>query len=60
MIVNKIYALYKGDEFIDIGTIDYLANLLKVTKKTIMFYSSPTYLKRTKGNGWVVIKVEDK
>ena len=58
--MNKIYALYKGDEFIDIGTIDYLANLLKVTKKTIMFYSSPTYLKRTKGNGWVVIKVEDK
>ena len=37
MIVNKIYALYKGDEFIDIGTIEYLANLLKVTKKLLCF-----------------------
>ena len=34
MIVNKIYALYHGDNFIDIGTREYLAKLLGVTKKT--------------------------
>lgn len=55
----KIYALYRGDKFIDLGTKEYLAKLLGVSVKTILFYSSPTYLKRTDGNGWVVIKVED-
>ncbi len=52
------YALYKSDEFIDIGTKDYLAKLINVKKETIEFYSTPTYLKRTKGNGWVVVKLE--
>ena len=55
----NIYALYKGDEFIDMGTKDYLAKLLNVKVRTILFYSTPTYLKRNNGNGWVVIKVED-
>lgn len=57
--MNNIYALYKGDEFIDLGTKEYLANLLKVKVKTILFYSSPTYKKRTKENGYVVIRIED-
>lgn len=52
------YALYKSDEFIDIGTKDYLAKLINVKKETIEFYSTLTYLKRTKGNGWVVVKLE--
>lgn len=55
----KIYALYHGDQFIDLGTKEYLAKLLNVKVETILFYSSPTYLKRTDGNGWIVIKVED-
>ena len=46
-----IFALYRGDQFIDLGTKQYLANLLGVTIKTITFYSSPTYRKRT--NDWV-------
>lgn len=53
----NIYALYHGDKFIDLGTKDYLAKLLNVKVKTILFYSSPTYLKRTDENGWVVVKV---
>ncbi len=56
--MNKIYALYKGDKFIDLGTKEYLANLLQVKTKTIYFYSTPTYLKRTNYNSYVVIKVE--
>ncbi|MBR4178049.1 MAG: hypothetical protein IKR57_01715 [Bacilli bacterium] len=55
----NIYALYHGDNFIDMGTKEYLSKLLGVSEKTILFYSSPTYLKRTDGNGWVVIKVEE-
>lgn len=55
----NIYALYHGDKFIDLGTKEYLAKLLNVKVETILFYSSPTYLKRTDGNGWVVVKVEE-
>jgi len=54
-----IFALYRGDQFIDLGTKQYLANLLGVTIKTITFYSSPTYRKRTNDKGWIIIKVED-
>ena len=54
--MEKIYALYKGDVFIDLGTKDYLAKLLGVTKKTISFYMSPTYQKRNNYKGWVVVK----
>lgn len=54
----KEYALYKGDRFIDIGTKEYLANLLNVKKETIEFYASPTKLKRTE-KGYVVIRIDD-
>lgn len=52
------YALYKGDEFIDIGTKDYLAKKINVTRKTITFYSSPAHLRRVKGNAWIVVKLD--
>ena len=55
------YALYKGDKFIDLGTKEYLAELLGVTEQTIYFYSTPTYKKRggENSNRYVVIKIED-
>lgn len=55
----KEYALYKGDRFIDIGTKEYLANLLNVRKETIEFYASPTQLKRHKDNCYVVVRIDD-
>lgn len=54
-----MYALYHGDTFIDLGTKEYLANLLKVKIKTIGFYASPTYRKRTGDRGYLVIKIEE-
>lgn len=57
--MEKIFALYKGDEFIDIGTKEYLANLLNVRKETIEFYASPTQLKRNKDNCYVVVRIDD-
>lgn len=57
---NKIvYALYHGDKFIDMGTKDYLAKLIGVTKASIEHYMTPAYKKRTKYSGWVVIKIEE-
>lgn len=40
------YALYNGDEFVDIGTKEELAKALNVKPETISFYASPTYRKR--------------
>lgn len=54
----KDYALYKGDKFIDLGSVKYLAKKMNVKEKTIKFYSTPTYQKRTGGRGYVVIEIK--
>ncbi|MFJ7736413.1 hypothetical protein ACIQ2D_08715 [Lysinibacillus sp. NPDC097287] len=41
------YALYKGDELLSIGSIRKLAEEFKVGERTIKFYMTPTYQKRT-------------
>ncbi len=45
---RKIYALYKGDNFLDVGTLDELATRKKLKKNTLLFKASPTYSSRTK------------
>ena len=59
--MQKEYALYKGDRFIDLGTRKYLSELLNVTEQTIYFYATPTYKKRggENNNRYVVIEIED-
>ena len=44
----KVYALYKGEECLGIGTLKELAEQLKVKCKTMYFYTTPTYKKRCK------------
>ena len=44
----KIYAIYKGDNFLRSGTKYQLANYLGVKLRTIDFYLTPTYKKRSK------------
>lgn len=57
---KKEYALYKGEEIIITGTIDEIAKNQGVKKKTIMFYHSPTYIKRHKGTNFkVLVCMED-
>lgn len=48
-IIKRIYALYKGDNYITDGTKQELADYLGVSKRTVDFYMSPTYAKRGKG-----------
>lgn len=57
--LNKIYALYHGDNFIDLGTKKYLAELLNVDERTINFYMSPTHKNRTNYKSYIVIKIEE-
>lgn len=44
----KVYAMYKGEECLGIGTIKELAAQFNVKIKTIKFYTTPTYKKRVK------------
>jgi hypothetical protein len=39
------YALYKGDEFIDIGTAEKLSAKYGFTPGTIRFYASASYMR---------------
>lgn len=44
---EKIYALYRGEKFLGVGTKKELAELLNVKVETISFYATPAYKKRT-------------
>ena len=43
---EKIYALYKGDMFIDLGTAKDLAKKRNVKIETIKFLSTPSNLRK--------------
>ena len=43
---EKIYALYRGEKFLGVGTKKELAELLNVKVETISFYATPAYKKR--------------
>ena len=59
-MASPCYALYKGDEFIDLGSKRKLAARLGVKVETITFYMSATHRKRCKGgNQYIVIRLED-
>lgn len=56
-----------GDKFLCLGTAKEVAKYLNVKERTVMFYTTPAYLKRvaswknTKGysNSIIVIRIED-
>lgn len=54
----KDYALYKGDEFIDLGTIEEMSKRLGIAKNTLRFYSTTAYYKRVGENGYVCFEIE--
>lgn len=41
------YALYKGNYLLSIGTIKEIADHLKIKEKTVHYYKTPSYKKRT-------------
>ena len=55
---SKKYAMYKGEKFIDIGTLLQLAKIKNVSLKTMQFYVSPTYRKRRKNSKNAIVLVE--
>lgn len=55
---EKLFALYYGDVFIDIGTKIYLSKLINVKVKTIEYYMSKTWKNKSNYQSWIVIKIE--
>ena len=60
---RKVYALYDGDTFVDLGTVAYLSKKYGISNQTIRYYASPIYRKRLIGknldNRRIVIILED-
>lgn len=58
---KKIYAIYKGDEFVDLGTKKELAERLNLKEATISFLVSPFRKERVKvkKNLLIAIRIED-
>ena len=57
---SETYALYKGEEVIAIGTKKEISIKTGLKEKTLSFYRSPAYQKRSKNNKnrKILIKVE--
>ncbi len=57
------YALYKGDEFVDIGTSAKLDEKYGISRDFLSFLVSPTGRRKCesakKPRGWVALRLED-
>ena len=51
------YAIYKGDDFLALGTADELAEQLGVKPDTVRWWSYPTAQARNKGNARTAIRL---
>lgn len=57
---ERIWALYKGDEFISVGTIDEISKETGKSFDNLMFMTRPSYMKRkSAGNKSQLYEVED-
>ena len=54
---HTVYALYKGNEFLFLGTVNEIAKQMNVSPGTIFYYQTPTAKKRK--SKLVLIKVDD-
>ena len=55
---QAVYALYRGDLFVDVGTAEEIASRQGVSPSTIRFYGYPSYRKRIKGDAYELIRIE--
>lgn len=60
----KVYAVYKGEECLAIGTAKEIAEQLNIKPKTVHFYGTPAHKKRCKGkfgktNHKILVSLDD-
>lgn len=57
---KKLYAIYKGEDFLDSGTLDELSERQGIKINTLRFMSTPSYFKRHEnGNNYLVVTCLD-
>ncbi|TYS68674.1 hypothetical protein FZC76_06930 [Sutcliffiella horikoshii] len=54
---TRHYAVYKGDEFICVGTAKECADYMGVSEKSVRFLSSPTHKKRMEASNGTDYKI---
>ena len=54
---ERIYALYKGDQFLMTGTGEECAEYLEVNRRYITYISTPSYHRRSDGNRVLAYKL---
>ena len=55
----SIFALYRGDRFIDVGTIPEMAVRQHVKEKTLHFYATRIHRNRVSERGLIVVRLEE-
>lgn len=55
----KLYALYKGDDFIDIGTSKELCKTMGIKINSFWFYTSKQWLERSNYESWVIVEIKE-
>lgn len=53
------YAMYRGDQFIDLGTVTYLAEKYHKKKQSLKFLATPTAHKRSKETSLMLYRIEN-
>ncbi|RVU73504.1 hypothetical protein EJK20_07670 [Lactobacillus xujianguonis] len=58
--MERVYAMYRGDEFVDVGTIKELAERSHLSPVTLRYRATPGATRRDKGHSVLLYKLEDK
>ncbi|STD01535.1 hypothetical protein [Erysipelothrix rhusiopathiae] len=53
----KVYAVYKGEDILAIGTVEEIAKILRIKPESVLFYNSKTYKKRTSENARRLVEI---
>ena len=58
---NQLYTLYKGDTFIDVGTLDEISERQKMRKQELFRLKVPSYANRKnrRGDSLIFVKLDD-
>lgn len=59
MSKQSLFALYRGDEFIDVGTARELSEKHSISTQSIYWMATPANHKRDRGNRLLAIRLED-
>ncbi|KPJ21806.1 hypothetical protein [Streptococcus phocae] len=51
---QRVYAIYKGDKFIDVGTKREIADQLGITPNSVTFLASPSHKKRSPNDRFAI------